>query len=67
LSPVALFGWALASLLLSVLPFLSFQRRDFREGAKPPLLLSLPLPFLREGGQGMGYIREAKSLFDPSL
>jgi len=26
--------------------------RGFREGAKPPLLLSLPLPLLREGGQG---------------
>jgi len=46
---------------INLTPFipLSFERRggrDFREGAKPPLLLSLPLPLVREGGQrGIGY------------
>jgi hypothetical protein len=29
--------------------------RDFREGAKPPLLPILPLPLLREGVRGIGY------------
>ncbi len=27
-----------------------------REGAKPPLFVSLPLPFVREGGRGIGLI-----------
>jgi len=38
--------------------------RDFREEAKLPLSPSLPLPLVREGGQGDGFVREAKPLFN---
>jgi hypothetical protein len=45
--------------------YLPFKERGkgFREGAKPPLLLSLPLPLAREGGKGDSLINHFYIIF----
>jgi hypothetical protein len=53
-------------LFINLTPLISLSltrrgRRGFREEAKPPLLSSLPLPLIKEGGQGDRLLHKAKA------